>query len=137
MRKRTTLYDEGDLFSIAPNLGRGCHFFIYDSEVEWQGPAIAKTVNGIISSGGEGSEWTLFQPVRGEQWERGSSACTLKHFCLPSHPPTMISLKGPDRPHFRPDNAFLPNLFSPQSLDSQSRGLFPGSRGSAYVSFFF
>lgn len=49
----------------------------------------------------------------------------------------MISLKGPDRPHFRPDNAFLPNLFSPQSLDSQSRGLFPGSRGSAYVSFFF
>ena len=47
MRKRTTLYDEGDLFSIAPNLGRGCHFFIYDSEVEWQGPAIAKTVNAL------------------------------------------------------------------------------------------
>lgn len=102
-------------FLDLPKPGRGCHFFIYDSDVEWQGPAIAKTVSGIISSGGEGSRVRVdIVSTRSRRTMGTGIECLYVETLLPTQSsPTMISLKGPDRPHFRPDNAFLPNLFSP------------------------
>lgn len=113
------------LFSVSR--GRGCHFFIYDSDQRRVAGSqrSRKQLTALYHPRGEGSRVRVdivSTRSRRTMGNRGSSACTLKHFCVPSHPPMNDLVKGgPDRPHFRPDNAFLPDLFSPQSLDSQSQ----------------
>lgn len=56
------------------------------------------------------SEWTLFQPVRGEQWKH-RVLVRWNTFAYPVIADNDL-VKGAWPAHFRPDNAFLPNLFS-------------------------
>lgn len=123
-------------FSIPPKAGRGCHFFIYDNDVERRGPAIAKTVSALCHprrcSYPSGHCFNPFEE------NNGNIECLYVETLFPTQSsPTMISLKGPDRPTFDPIMLFFPTSFQPQSLQILPRGLFPGSQGSAYVSSFF
>lgn len=85
------------------------------------------------------SEWTLFQPVRGEQWEIGDRVLVRWNtFAYPVIRRWMISLKGAlTGPTFDPIMPFFPTSFHPSLSILNPNGLFPASRASAYVSFFF
>lgn len=105
------------------------------------GPSVAKTVRRIVSSVGESfffffffdSEWDIVSTSSTKTIALDSSACTLKHFCLPvSADNDLVKEAWPV--HFGPDNTFLFTLFLLRSLDRRC-DCFVASRASRLCQF--